>query len=586
MGNQFWTDVIVGTKITIQISIPKSAVYDDVQINISRAIHGYNSSFVGFGDSAPCNRDVACPEGAGWENEANSVAMLLTSGGTRFCSGSLITSVCQDFTPYFLTAFHCVDENVNGTLSSTETDNVANWVFRFKYQSNSCGGGDALSYVSLNGSTFRAGFLDTDFSLLELATTAENLRSYNLSLSGWSRSTTPATSAVTIHHPAGDVKKISVDDNNLVNINFATIFDGITYPANTHWESIFESGTVQHGSSGAPIFNQNKQIVGQLHGDHLTTFLFCIDRRGQFGRFDVSWTGGGTNATRLSNWLDPNGSGAMSINTLNSPNISGPSTLCSSGTYTLNNVPAGASVTWSVSTPSGVTPTSGSGNIANLTMVNQEDVTLTFTYLNGCSDPIIITKKIIVGPPQFSNFLVDGVQTSNASMCVNSSVYIQAVPNDPSANYSWYCSNPSGSIVTSTFPNTMFYASSPDCYDINLTMSNVCGYNYQNLTICASNCYYRYTVYPNPTTDYIKIDFENKINDSHGLPDDIILISEKSTRTIKTINVQEIFKRGEFKDEKTIEINTSELPRGIYYLHIKNTRRKDKDIDVIRLLLE
>ena len=36
-----------------------------------------------------------------------------------------------------------------------------------------------------------------------------------------------------------------------------------------------------------------------------------------YGRFDKSWTGGGSNATRLSNWLAPNNSSATSCNGLN-----------------------------------------------------------------------------------------------------------------------------------------------------------------------------------------------------------------------------------------------------------------------------
>lgn len=216
-------------------------------------------------------------------------------------------------------------------------------------------------------------------------------------------------------------------------------------------------------------------------------------------------------------------------------------------------------------------------------MVNQEDVTLRFTYLNGCGVPIIVTQKIIVGPPQFSNFLVDGVQTSNASMCANSSVYIQAVPYDPSANYSWYCSNPSGSIVTSTFANTMFYASSPDCYNINLTMSNVCGYNYQNLTICASNCYYRYTVYPNPAKDHISIKFDD-FKTIDGMPDQITLFSEVTQKQVADFGSKAI---SESLDQNGIfKIPVETMPRGTYYLHIKRNHSEDKPLDITRIILE
>jgi hypothetical protein len=72
-----------------------------------------------------------------------------------------------------------------------------------------------------------------------------------------------------------------------------------------------------------------------------------------YGRFNVSWTGGGTNSTRLSNWLDAGNTGATAINGLESSScsavnafVSGPSSepLHVSSTYT-------ASFTGSVASP-------------------------------------------------------------------------------------------------------------------------------------------------------------------------------------------------------------------------------------------
>lgn len=129
---------------------------------------------------------------------------------------------------------------------------------------------------------------------------------------GWSRSSSAATSAACIHHPAGDVKKISLDTDPLTNVSIETSwcidppYTYVTTPANCLWAAVFNTGTVQPGSSGSPIFDQNHRIVGQLRGDYLKTDEnYCNSRRGQFGRFDVSWIGGGQDSTRLSYWLDP-----------------------------------------------------------------------------------------------------------------------------------------------------------------------------------------------------------------------------------------------------------------------------------------
>ena len=226
--------------------------------------------------------------------------MLLLSDATRFCSGALLNNICQNLVPNFLTAFHCLDLNLNGTLETAEENQVNNWVFRFLYESRSCGGVEDLTFQSVNGSEFRSAFQPSDFALLLLDANPTGLVTY----AGWTRSNVPAPSSVTVHHPAGDVKKISIDNNSLTNIGVTTMWvrdvfgNPIVQSApNTHWNAIFDSAasgidasSVQPGSSGSPIFDNNHRVVGQLHGDHLYTGgnTFCDNLRGDFGRFDVS----------------------------------------------------------------------------------------------------------------------------------------------------------------------------------------------------------------------------------------------------------------------------------------------------------
>ncbi|WP_407430452.1 trypsin-like peptidase domain-containing protein [Arcticibacter sp.] len=575
----FWTDVLPGTGIVIQVTAPATAQAS--QLNIATAVHGYTKAFTGFGSAAWCERDIMCDEGVDWRDEGNAVARVLVNGADSYCSGALINNTCQNLRPYFLTAFHCVDSNGNSDGSVAERNQVDNWVFRFKYESPSCNGPEPGSWITFNSATYRAGFWQTDFALVELDQRPQNGDPFTYA--GWSRSTTAATSGVAIHHPQADVKMISIDQNALTNIAVASNWGNpLLHPANTHWQALFETGTVEPGSSGSPIFNQNSQIVGQLHGDFLNANNdFCGNRRGHYGRFDVSWNGGGTNDTRLSNWLDPTGTGATTLAQMAMPSISGPAILCTNGAYTLNNVPAGVPVSWSVSTPSGVTPTSGSGTVANLTMVNPEDVTITFTI--GCDATGTISRRIYVGPPQFSHFLVDGNYTSNATICANQSVSLEALPNDVSASYSWSSSSYNGYIMNSTSPSTMFYAYSPDCYYLNLTISNSCGNNYQTLTICANNCYYRHTVYPNPAKDQISIKFDD-FKTIDGMPDQITLFSEVTQKQVADFGSKAIF---ESLDQNGIfKIPVETMPRGTYYLHIKRNRSEDKPLDITRIILE
>ncbi|MFQ5495882.1 MAG: fibronectin type III domain-containing protein, partial [Phycisphaerae bacterium] len=63
-------------------------------------------------------------------------------------------------------------------------------------------------------------------------------------------------------------------------------------------------------SSGSPLFDQNHRIVGQLHGG----FAACGNNDSDwYGRFSVSWNGGGTPSSRLRDWLDAAGTGAMTV---------------------------------------------------------------------------------------------------------------------------------------------------------------------------------------------------------------------------------------------------------------------------------
>ena len=57
----------------------------------------------------------------------------------------------------------------------------------------------------------------------------------------------------------------------------------------------WDLGTTEPGSSGSPLFDPDHCIVGQLFGG----FAACSnDLEDWYGRFYVSWTGGGTSDSR------------------------------------------------------------------------------------------------------------------------------------------------------------------------------------------------------------------------------------------------------------------------------------------------
>jgi hypothetical protein len=82
-------------------------------------------------------------------------------------------------------------------------------------------------------------------------------------------------------------------------------------------------GIFQTGSSGCPLLDQEKLFIGQLHGGIIPQLTCDSIAVARFGRLSASWNAGSTANTRLSDWLDPLGNGATTLNGIENPNRSG-----------------------------------------------------------------------------------------------------------------------------------------------------------------------------------------------------------------------------------------------------------------------
>ena len=93
---QFSTGLVRGETMILEYYQPANVQSPGI-INVSYVIHGYKDIFSkiaerdDFGTSGACNINVNCPVGAPWSNEKRATVILLTSNGSRFCSGSMIT---------------------------------------------------------------------------------------------------------------------------------------------------------------------------------------------------------------------------------------------------------------------------------------------------------------------------------------------------------------------------------------------------------------------------------------------------------------------------------------------------------------
>ncbi len=297
-NNKEWGSLGVGLlhdeSVIIELYEPASVAGETV-LSIGTIVHGYRSIIRAedrvevergpFGNSGACNINVNCPIAADWQVEKRSVA-LIVNGGFAQCSGALVNNTAMDGTPYFLTANHCLGGQNN-------------WVFYFNHEASGCNGSTGPTSQSVSGSVLRANRANTDFALLELSSTPPS--SFNVQYSGWDRTDAlTVTSAVGIHHPSGDVKKICFEDNSPFHQNVGG--------AACWYINQWEEGVTEGGSSGSPLYDQNHRIIGQLYGG----FAACAGSNNNgaadwYGRFGMSWNGNSPNQ-RLRDWLDPTGS--------------------------------------------------------------------------------------------------------------------------------------------------------------------------------------------------------------------------------------------------------------------------------------
>ena len=299
---QLWTPLIRSDDIVIEVTIGASET-EQLELELSSINHGYRGFRAGNkwdkagGGSGSCNVNVICPEGDDWRDQIRSVA-LYTFGGSSQCTGVLVNNTAEDDTPYYLTAFHCI----------SNPSQAASMVIYWNYQASTCGDPYGSMGQWQSGAIFRAAYFDSDFALVQLDD--EPSMVFDAYYAGWDRSDTAPASAVGIHHPNWDVKKISFEDDPL---SITTYLKNNSPGDGTHLKiDDWDLGTTEGGSSGSPIFNSSKHITGLLHGG--TASCTKPDNPDWYGRIYYSWTGGGTPSTRLSDWLDPNGvSGAVSL---------------------------------------------------------------------------------------------------------------------------------------------------------------------------------------------------------------------------------------------------------------------------------
>lgn len=383
----FLTDIIPGGKATIFLYEPSDSK-EESTLTIKRVVHGFKDLQNNAMRSLRSNYtpDVACyPD---FEKESDAVGLAISSDGVNYCSGSLVMSTDFSFKPYFLSTIDLVDRDENDEITQTEITNSENCLFKFRYKHESCDGETFTTSYTYNHATYRAAWEHTCFSLMEIS---GNLKQNPyLTWLGWNKLSNTPVCGTCIHHYESQEMRISFDH--------AGIDTHGTYTGNNFWGIYFDYGSYTVSSRGAPLLDYDKRVVGHMFGG--IPYMRSCD----FGKFYLSWSGGGTNASRLSNWLDPISTGQSTIDSYRAMVIKGPSKIISSATYSIQNLPSGATVNWSLSNSyynqnclSQNVPESNKCTITRSSSQEMSGATLTATITVSGSTICTITKTVSTG---------------------------------------------------------------------------------------------------------------------------------------------------------------------------------------------
>jgi hypothetical protein len=244
--------------------------------------------------------------------------MVFTDGGfTVLCTGTLMNdSDASTQVPWFYSANHCFDNESPPLKTPAQMQVVANTLNTlWHFEASACHSRTpSPSYSQLfGGATYIYNNVSTDVLFLRL----NSIPPAGAFFTGWDANTISAgTSVITIHHPLGDLKKVTQ----------GTVLGFSTAPVEVSGGSFIQAGwtlsITEPGSSGAGLFTFDGTLTqylmrGGLWGGPSDCTAPSSSRYDYFSRFDLvypalaQYLGVSSSATPdyTDLWWNPNESG-------------------------------------------------------------------------------------------------------------------------------------------------------------------------------------------------------------------------------------------------------------------------------------
>ena len=244
-----------------------------------------------------------------------------------------------------------------------------------------------------------------------------------------------------------------------------------------------------------------------------------------------------------------------------SPSISGPSSVCDQATYTVENLPQGATVQWSVSN-NNVTLTSGQGtHTATFTKFRNGMEIIHADILFNNIRIALLTKETYFGAPSISNII--GEQRVPTGQYASYRAVISNNAPIPSS-YQWILNPLNGNSLYGNGTESIdiaFY--NPGSYQLVCRATNECGVgDYYTMGIGVYDNLYL-TLSPNPATDEVTLQLM-ETDEVSGLS---VLSTDRSPYEIQLWSGMTML-RSFRTNEPTFQISMAGLPAGLYFVRV------------------